>query len=124
MDDEEVLRSLAAEFLTLSGCEVTVAKDGREAITLYTQAMQQGKRFDVVILDLTIPGGMGGKETLGRLLALDPNVRAIASSGYSHDPIVSDFRCHGFMAVLPKPYNGSQIQEVVSQVMMAPCETE
>jgi two-component system cell cycle sensor histidine kinase/response regulator CckA len=124
MDDEDVIRDLAAEFLTLRGREVTVAKDGREAITLYAQAMQQGKKFDVVILDLTIPGGMGGKETLGRLLTLDPKVRAIASSGYSHDPIMSDFRRNGFVAVLPKPYDGSQIQEVVSHVMMEPCETE
>jgi CheY-like chemotaxis protein len=123
MDDEEVIRDLAAEFLTLSGCEVTVAKNGREAIKRYTQAMQQGKKFDVVILDLTIPGGMGGKETLGRLLTLDPEVRAIASSGYCHDPIMSDFRRHGFMAVLPKPYDGNQIQDVVSHVIMAPCQT-
>ena len=124
MDDEEVIRDLAAEFLTLSGCEVTVAKNGREAIRRYTQAMRQDKKFDVVILDLTIPGGMGGKETLRRLFTLDPEVRAIASSGYCHDPIMSDFRRHGFMAVLPKPYNGSQIQEIVSHVIMAPCQTE
>lgn len=124
MDDEEVIRNLAAEFLILYGCEVTVAKDGRGAITLYAQAMEQGEKFDVVILDLTIPGGMGGKETLDRLLTLDPKVTAIASSGYSHDPIMSDFRGHGFVAVLPKPYDGNQIQQVVNQVIMASSRAE
>jgi two-component system, cell cycle sensor histidine kinase and response regulator CckA len=77
-----------------------------------------------VILDLTIPGGMGGKEALARMLTLDPKVRAIASSGYSHDPIMSDFRGHGFVAVLPKPYDGNQIQQVVNQMIMVSCETE
>jgi two-component system cell cycle sensor histidine kinase/response regulator CckA len=124
MDDEELIRKLAAEFLTLWGCEVTVSKDGQEAITLYAQAMRQGQKFDVVILDLTIPGGMGGKETLKRLLSLDPKVRAIASSGYSHDPIVSDFRSHGFAAILPKPYDGNQIQRVVNQVIVTSSEVE
>ena len=124
MDDEELIRNLAAEFLTLWGCEVTVSKDGQEAITLYAQAMRQGQKFDVVILDLTVPGGMGGKETLKRLLTLDPKVRAIASSGYSHDPIMSDFKGQGFVAVLPKPYDGNQIQKVVNQVIMESCEKE
>jgi two-component system cell cycle sensor histidine kinase/response regulator CckA len=124
MDDDKVIRNLAAEFLTLGGCEVTVAKDGREATMLYEQAMQQGSKFDLVILDLTIPGGMGGKETLVRMLTLDPKVRAIASSGYSHDPIMSDFRSHGFVAVLPKPYDGNQIQQVVDQTVVTSRETE
>jgi len=124
MDDEEVIRNLAAEFLTLGGCEVTVANDGEEAIMLYAQAMRQGKKFDLVILDLTIPGGMGGKETLARILNLDPKVTAIASSGYSHDPIMSDYRGHGFVAVLPKPYDGNQIQEIVNHVIMAAREKE
>ena len=122
MDDDELIRNLAAEFLTLSGCEVTVAKDGQEAINLYGQAMRQDNRFDIVILDLTVQGGMGGKETLKRLLTLDPKVRAIASSGYSHDPIMSDFRGHGFVGVLPKPYDGDRIQQVLNQVIMESCE--
>ena len=119
-----MIRNLAAEFLTLGGCEVTVAKDGEEAIMLYAQAMRQGNKFDLVILDLTIPGGMGGKEALERLLTLDPKVRAIASSGYSHDPIMSDFRSHGFVAVLPKPYDGNQIHQVMNQVIMASSREE
>ena len=124
MDDEDAIRNLAAEFLTLSGCEVTVAKDGRDAIRLYSQAMQGGNKFDLVILDLTVPGGMGGKETLAKMLTLDPEVTAIASSGYSHDPIMSDFRSHGFLAVLPKPYDGNQIQQVVNHVTMESLEAE
>ncbi len=122
MDDDEVIRNLAAEFLTLGGCEVTVAKDGEEAVMLYGQAMRQGNKFDLVILDLIIPGGMGGKEALTRMLILDPNVRAIASSGYSHDPIMSDFRGHGFVAVLPKPYDGNRILQVVTQSIMTPVQ--
>ena len=124
MDDEELIRNLAAELLTLGGCEVTVAKDGQEAITLYAHAMRQGNKFDLVILDLTIPGGMSGKQALERLLTLDPKVRAIASSGYSHDPIMSDFRSHGFVAVLPKPYDGNQIHQVMNQVIMASSREE
>ena len=124
MDDEELIRNLASEFLTLWGCEVTVSKDGQEAIMLYSQAMRQGRKFDVVILDLTVAGGMGGRDTLARILNLDPKVKAIASSGYSHDPIMSDFRSYGFAAVLPKPYNGNQIQQVVNQVITELCEKE
>jgi two-component system cell cycle sensor histidine kinase/response regulator CckA len=119
MDDDELIRNLAAEFLTLVGCEVTVAKDGEEATMLYGQALRQGNKFDLVILDLTVPGGMGGKEALARMLTLDPKVRAIASSGYSQDPIMSDFRGHGFVGVLPKPYDGDRIQQVVHQAIMA-----
>ena len=67
---------------------------------------------------------MGGRDTLARILNLDPKVKAIASSGYSHDPIMSDFRSYGFAAVLPKPYNGNQIQQVVNQVITELCEKE
>ncbi len=124
MDDEEVIRNLVSEFLALIGYEVKLAKNGREAIMLYRQALQQGNKFDLVILDLTIPGGMGGKETLARLLSLDPKVKAIATSGYSQDPVLSDFKTHGFVGVLPKPYDAKQIQQLVNHFVNMFSETE
>jgi len=104
MDDDEAVRSAAAELLETIGYEVGTAADGSEAITLYTSAMEEGRPFDAVVLDLTVPEGVGGRETMTRLLAIDPEVRAIVSSGYSTDPVMANYREHGFSGVAVKPY--------------------
>ncbi len=117
MDDEELVRTVAGEMLKALGYEVRFAVDGDEAIDRYRNAQESGKRFDAVILDLTIPGGMGGKETLRRILELDDKVRAIVSSGYSEDPVMSEYSEHGFAGVLSKPYNVRQMSRVLHAVL-------
>ncbi len=104
MDDDEAVRSAAAELLETIGYEVGTAADGSEAITLYTRAMEEGHPYDAVVLDLTVPEGVGGRETMTRLLAIDPEVKAIVSSGYSTDPVMANYREHGFSGVAVKPY--------------------
>ena len=97
---------------------VGCAGDGAEAIGLYKQAKAASRPFAVVIMDLTIPGGMGGKETIQKLLEIDPGVKAIVSSGYSNDPIMTDYRQYGFSAVVAKPYKVQELSKTLQAVMM------
>lgn len=113
MDDDEIVRTVALQMLTHLGYKVIESSDGLEAITLYQRALEKGEPFDVVILDLTVPGRMGGKETIARLLRIDPSVRAIVSSGYSNDPVMADFKEYGFSAVVPKPYSLNRLGAAV-----------
>lgn len=117
MDDDEVIRELARDVLPLLGYDVTLARDGEEALVLYRQSKSDGHPFDVVIMDLTVPGGMGGKEAMRRLLALDPSVKAIVSSGYSNDPIMGDYESYGFCGVLTKPYDAGEMSEVLNAAL-------
>ena len=105
MDDGTDVRDTLGAILNIFGYTVEAVHDGAKAIELYKKAKEDGKPFDGVILDLTIPGGMGGKETIKRLLEIDPNVKAIVSSGYSDDPVMADFRKYGFSGSVPKPYS-------------------
>jgi len=89
MDDEEIVREIAGEMLKHIGYEVEFAGDGAEAIARYAGARESGEPFQAIIMDLTVPGGMGGKEAIRRLLEIDPGIRAIVSSGYSNDPVMS-----------------------------------
>jgi PAS domain S-box-containing protein len=104
MDDEQSIRRMVEDALTQFGYEVTAAEDGQTAIDLFSAALTSGKTFDAILLDLTIPGGMGGKEAIQHLKRLDPHVKAIVTSGYSDDPIMSDFQSYGFQDILVKPY--------------------
>jgi len=99
------------------GYEAELARDGAEAIRRYTTATESGNPFAVVIMDLTIPGGMGGKETIKRLLEIDPQVRAIVSSGYSNDPVMADFQKHGFCGMVAKPYEVKELARVLREVV-------
>ncbi len=120
MDDEDFIREVASQMLYKLGYEVSVAKDGNEAIEIYRQAQQSKQPFDAVIMDLTVPGGMGGKEAIQKLKALDPNIKALVSSGYSNDPIMSNFRDYGFKGVVKKPYliqdMSDALQSVISEI--------
>jgi len=117
MDDDEVIRGLASRILEKSGYSVRTAADGEEAINLYVQAQSNGEPFDIVILDLTVPGAMGGREALARLREINPDIKAIVSSGYSNDPVMAAFAEYGFSAVVAKPYNSKDLRQVVGQVM-------
>ncbi|MCF6187359.1 MAG: PAS domain S-box protein [Desulfobulbaceae bacterium] len=117
MDDDEVVRQVGAEMLALLGYEVVESSDGEEALKKYREAQQSGTPFDTVILDLTVPGRMGGKETIAGLLEMNPEVKAIVSSGYSHDPIMADFRNYGFSGVIPKPYSFEKLGSTVRSLL-------
>ncbi len=117
MDDEQALLNVLSKMLVQLGHEVECAEDGSQAIRMYKKAHDSGQRFDVVILDLTIPGGMGGQETIKRLVKIDPEVKAIVSSGYSNDPVLANYRDHGFSSVVSKPYRFEELREVLQGVL-------
>lgn len=118
MDDEDLVRDVLRRSLTSLGYDVVCTQDGMEAVTVYEQALKSGRPFDVVIMDLTIPGGMGGKEAVLKLRELDPRVKAIVSSGYSNDPIMAEFREHGFSGVVSKPYTLKALSVTVHEVIV------
>lgn len=117
MDDDPAISKVLTRILVRMGCEVEAVKDGRAALEAYRAAMESARPFEAVILDLTVPGGMGGVETMQRLLALDPAARVVVSSGYSVDAIMSDHEGHGFVAVLPKPYLPETVAKVMRRVL-------
>lgn len=117
MDDEQAIRDVAQTMLVGLGYETDTARDGREAIEKFTKAVAAQRPFDLVIMDLTIKGGMGGIETLGRLREIEPSVRAVVSSGYSNDPIMAEFRTHGFIGVLIKPYGIGAMNELLKTAL-------
>lgn len=116
MDDEEMIRNVAAEMAQHMGYQPVSCESGDKAVSLYQEALKSGETFHAVIMDLTIPGGMGGQEALQRLIALDPEVRAIASSGYSDCRSIAEFREHGFRGVLPKPYTIREFHRALHEV--------
>ncbi len=117
MDDEEYIRDMISDMLDLMGHTAITVKNGEEAIRAYKEALKSAQPFDVVILDLTVPGGMGGKETIETLLEMDKDVRAIVASGYSNDPVMSDYARYGFRSALTKPYRLAQVQEALNAVL-------
>jgi PAS domain S-box-containing protein len=117
MDDEEAIRQLAKDALPLLGYEVAVASDGAEAVGLYIRARDSGHPFDAVIMDLTVPGGMGGFEATQMLRQIDPDITAIVSSGYSNDPIMADYREHGFAGIVEKPYSYRDLGNVLNSLL-------
>jgi len=118
MDDEEMICKVAARFLAKEGFLVDIAHDGKEAIVKYRKAMEIAKPFDLVIMDLTIPGGMGGREAIKWLLELDAKARVIVSSGYAEDPVLANYRQHGFCGIAPKPYTRESLLEVVRLTLL------
>jgi len=117
MDDEEMIRKLCRQMLNLLGYEVVVSEDGAEAYELYKEAMQSGQPFDAVILDLTVRGGIGGEETIVKLAEIDPGVKGIVSSGYSDNPVISDYESYGFCAAIAKPYKVHDLGRILNKVM-------
>jgi PAS domain S-box-containing protein len=117
VDDDDLVRNIAGDLLSYLGYKVAFAEGGSEAIELYVKAINAGQPFDALLMDITIPGGMGGCEAIKKLLEIDPHVRAVVSSGYSNDPIMADHKTYGFCGVVAKPYImdelGTAIEEAI-----------
>ncbi|MHC1696832.1 MAG: CHASE4 domain-containing protein [Geobacteraceae bacterium] len=116
MDDEEMIRNLSAELLSLLGYQVYTCSSGEEAIDMYKTALEIGNPLCAVIMDLTIPGGMGGKEAAQSILAIDPAARLIVSSGYSNDPVLAEYSKYGFVAAVSKPYTADKLMAAVGLI--------
>ena len=117
MDDEASLRKVVGRMLKNLGYESEFAKDGAEAIRIYKEAQASEKPYHAVILDLTVPGKMGGKDAVKKLLEIDPEVKAIVSSGYSDDPVLSNFQEYGFKGMMPKPFTSRLLSKVLHDVL-------
>jgi CheY-like chemotaxis protein len=117
MDDEQIILDVTGEILTFLKYDVMSAKDGQAAIDLYKKEKAAGSPFDIVILDLSVPNGLGGKETIELLRNVDPEVKAVVSSGYTNDPVVQDFLRYGFSERLTKPYNIQEMRNLLEKII-------
>lgn len=116
MDDQKAVLEMFGRILTRMGYETVFATDGGQAVDMYREAFQSGKPFDLVILDLTVPGGKGGAEAISELLKINPGIKAVVSSGYSNDPIMASYEDHGFCGVIPKPFTITQLADTLNMV--------
>jgi CheY-like chemotaxis protein len=117
LEDDAMVRNLMRKYLELGGFEIMETAEGRETIQRYDEAMRNGRPYDMVILDLTIPDGLSGAETIHYLRNLDPRLIAIVSSGYKDDPVMRNPAQHGFVAALPKPYTREALLQLVNGVL-------
>jgi signal transduction histidine kinase/ActR/RegA family two-component response regulator len=117
MDDEELIRELCGTILEKLGYEVEYAEEGGKAVDLYKKAKDSAKPFDAVIMDLTIPGGMGGKKAVRKVLEIDPEAKVIVASGYSNDPVLAEYKKYGFAGIITKPFKIEEISEAVLPVI-------
>ncbi len=117
MDDEEPIRVVTKALLDRLGLEATLTCDGQEAVREFANAHQAGRPYDVVIVDLTVPGAMGGADAMREILKIDPLARGIVSSGYSSDPVMANFRAHGFRGFVPKPYKIADFARTLREVL-------
>jgi CheY-like chemotaxis protein len=117
MDDEEMIRSLFEKTLSRIGYEVVSAKDGDEAVVLYKKAEEAGTPIDLIIMDLTIPGGVGGKDAVKKIHEINPAAKVIVSSGYSNDPVMADFNKYGFCGTMVKPFLMRELEDVVAKAV-------
>jgi len=117
MDDEEMIRNLVHKMLSRRGFEVVSAEDGEKAIQLYQEATENGRPIDLIIMDLTIPGGMGGKEAIKEIHKIDPEAKVIVSSGYSNDSVMANFGEYGFCGAMVKPFQIRELMEIVGKAV-------
>ena len=117
MDDDEMILEVIGLMLERLGYKIGLAKSGAEAVELFKQAWSSAEPFDAVILDSVLPGGMGGQETLVKLREIHPKVKAVISSGFSHDPIMVDYKKYGFCDALPKPYKITKLSETINIIL-------
>ena len=119
MDDEKPVREIAVLMLEKLGHVALEAENGEELIHIFKERQQSAEPIDVILMDLTVPGGMGGQEAMQEILALDPKIRAIVSSGYSNDPVMADYRKYGFMAAVTKPFLLEDLRHAIDEVMVS-----
>lgn len=117
MDDEEMLLNIAYQMLTHFGYDVVLVKGGAEAVAQYRKALKSDNAIDAVIMDLTIPGGMGGQEAVTEILAIDPHAKVIVSSGYSNDPVMANYQDYGFCTAIAKPFDLSELGRVINSIL-------
>lgn len=117
MDDDEMVRNIAQAMLTRLGYGTELAADGKEAIAIYKRDMSTDTQVDIIIMDLTIPGGMGGEEAVKEVLAIDPDAKTLVSSGYSNDPIMANYKDYGFSGAIGKPYQMQELNKVIREVL-------
>ncbi len=117
MDDESAIRDLVTEMLKNIGYSVVTTCNCHEAIAAYRQAREKGEDFDIVILDLTIPGGPGGKKAVKEILQINPEAKVIVASGYAEDPVMSRCEEYGFKGIITKPYTLEELQKVLETTM-------
>ena len=117
MDDERMIREVAGELLKYIGYDVECVKNGEEAVVAYKDAMESGKEFNAVIVDLTVVGGMDGEKTMQKLLEIDPNVKGIVSSGYSNSPVMGNPGKYGFIASIAKPFRGEKLAQLLNEIL-------
>lgn len=118
MDDEELVRLFAEKMLDKLGYDVVTVRDGQAALRRYKEAKETGDPFTIVIMDLSVADGLGGKETIRELLAFDPEATAVISSGYMNNPVMADFQNYGFKARIAKPFDITELVEVLNRVTM------
>lgn len=115
MDDELLISMTTGNILSRAGFNASLASDGAEAIEIFRKAINEGRPFSLVILDLNVPGGMGGEETVQALMKIRPGIKAIVTSGYLNDKVMSDCNKYGFIGSLPKPFTSEDLIEIVSK---------
>jgi CheY-like chemotaxis protein len=117
MDDEGMVRDMLTDLLMAMGYDVETANDGLASIDLYIKAVESQQPYKMVILDLTVPGGLGGKLTMERLLAIDPDVKGIIISAYTDDPVIQNYRQYGFLGALTKPFTLKELQNILEKYL-------
>ncbi|MCG8616131.1 MAG: response regulator, partial [Desulfobacterales bacterium] len=117
MDDEEHIRSISKKMLEKFGHTVSLTADGEEAVTEYRRAMEEGNTYNLVIMDLTIPGGMGGKDAATEILDMDPDARILVSSGYSNDPVMADYKAYGLKGIIAKPFRLAELKDTIERFL-------
>lgn len=117
MDDEDIVRNIAENMLDYLGCDVVLVKDGAEAIEVYKASHATEEPIDMIIMDLTVPSGLGGSDAVKEILAINPEAKVVVSSGYAGDPIISDYMKFGFMAALVKPYKLRDLSTIIETLL-------
>jgi PAS domain S-box-containing protein len=117
MDDKSIVRNMVKQMLSHSGHEVLMVENGHEAIGLYNEYVKSNRIIDVIIMDLTIPGGMGGKETVLEILKINPDAKVVVASGYSNDPIMANYQKHGFIASIAKPFQLYELNKLINAIL-------
>jgi two-component system, cell cycle sensor histidine kinase and response regulator CckA len=117
MDDEDMVGEIACQMLQFLGFDGVWVASGAEAIQEYTKQKEAGQAYSAIIMDLTIPGGMGGREAITEILAIDPTAKAFVSSGYANDPIMINYQDYGFSGVIAKPFDIAAVQRLLDTIL-------